>query len=189
MRANSIKSIADAQKAIQQLQNWQSQFQTSPLNYNGLRITNAGNAVDPQDYVTLAQLTQQLGAPTSPDQHYAIVWDLQGTATTGDQTPPYVVFPGREGIPTYAWVASTTPPPNGDFQADIYFQGTQASMGTKLLTNPIDLPNGSSNVIQSSQFVSPAPTLGTFTKLWVKVVNGGGTSLVAVGLVVQRILK
>ena len=187
MNAISIKSLADAQKVLQQLQNWQNQFNTTPLNYNGLRITNAGDAINPQDYVTLNQLQKQLTAPTSPNQHYAIVWDIQGVANNGDNSPPYAVLPGREGVPTYAWVASTVPPPSGDFTVNILYEGTQMTAGANILTTPLDLPQGSTSVIQSSQFILPTPTLGTWTKLWINVVNAGGASLVAVGLVVKRI--
>jgi hypothetical protein len=187
MRANSIKNLDDVRIAIQKLQNWQQTFQNSPLDYHGLRITNAGNSVDGQDYVTRNELLGQQGTGATAKQHYTAIFDLQGVAMTGDLTPSFVVQTGREGIPISAWVTATIPPPSGDFIADIYYQGTQVSSGTKILSSSLDLPEGSTAVIVDNQFVLPAPTLGTLTKIWVQVVNGGGASLVSVGLVIQRL--
>lgn len=186
MRANAIKTLDDAKIAIQKLQNWQQQFQAVPLDYHGLRITNAGNSVDQQDYVTRNELLGLSGTGSAAKQHYTAVFDLQGVAMTGDLTPSFVVQTGREGIPISAWVTATTAPPSGDFIADIYYQGTQATSGTKILSASLDLPEGSTSVVVNNQFILPAPTLGTLTKIWVQVVNGGGASLVSVGLVIQR---
>ena len=180
MQARSIKTLQDAITVIKSLQDWQQSFPTQSFDMKGFRLTGAAASKDPSDYVTKGELTNQYSTSIIKPQHYTQVFDLSSVANTGDLSPSFVVQKDRTGDPVDCWVTATVGPPSGDFVVQLMVNGSP------LLVDPLTLPAASVAVIHSSKFVQPTPFLGQDTKVWVSVINGGGATLVSIGLVVNR---
>lgn len=178
MRA--IKSLPDAQKAINELLDFKDKLSSKSWDLHGLRITNAGAAQDDTDYVIKSQLGQLVGAQPPADQFYTQVFETTGAVSDGDKSPPFVVQSGREGFPYLVWIAATNPPTT-DASVNIQLNGFN------LLTVDLVLPAASGGPVTSALFVTPKPKLGTLSKLILNVIHGGGASLMSVGLVVKRL--
>lgn len=54
----NIKDLQDAQYVLKQHDDTLTNLQTKDQDYNGRRITNAGDSQSPQDYVTRAELNE-----------------------------------------------------------------------------------------------------------------------------------
>lgn len=166
------------------LQDQLSALQTQDINFHGRRITNAGNAINQQDYVTLAQLASlPVVSPVSP-QHFTIVLNTSGSVSTGQTTPPFNIGTGRSGQPTEVWVSATNP-----FTTAATFQIIQTNVanpnGLQILKVPIQLPATQIGPIVVSNFIDPLPFFGIGDLITGLVVSADGTgSQVSIGVVI-----
>ncbi len=149
MAIRKINSIADAQKAFNDLNDWISLHSTKDWNFNGLRIKNASDAVDQQDYVTLAQLQSPKNADAVDNDFYTIVFDKDGEVNDGDLSAEFVIGQGRQGQPTEVWVKCKAgfEPSGGDLIINVswtrYNQIGGATITNLLATDlhlPLELP-------------------------------------------------
>lgn len=185
-----IKSLDDAQKVINDLYNRLELQRTKDWNFSGLKIKNASNGVDPQDYATVAQLPTVPTVDTTDNDFYTIVFSKDGQVTTGEESPSFIIGTGREGYPTQIWVVCepTFEPSGGDLIVNVAWT-TYDDSGTphtlSLLSSDLHLPSGTSNRVFSSSFASPVPKLGNGAKLNKIIVAGNNASYVSIGLVVK----
>lgn len=197
----SVTDIPGVQKVLKQLLDWQTLLTTKNWDFHQLRITNAGDAVDDRDYVTLEQLK---AAKTTLDditkvinsnrdsQFYTIVFSANGVVLDGDVTPGFIVGTGREGIPTQVWVCCEGAP-TGDLTINVSITyispiDSSAAVALSILTLPLHLLSGTVIRTFSSTFIDPLPKFGNGAKINGMVVTGSGASDVSIGVVVKRII-
>lgn len=175
------KTIQDVNIILKQILDRNATKDTKDNDNRGLRIKNAGNAVDPQDYVTLSQLkqvTQQI--PTGPN-YFSIPFSSTGIVTVGDLVAPYNPGTGRTGKPYEVILSATIPAVSQDLKMNIQINGTS------ILANDIDLPIGQTNAVSSSDFINNLPMIGKLASIVPVVTQADGTSsLVTITLVVQK---
>jgi|SRR5580693_4159212 hypothetical protein len=174
------KTIDDVNIILKQILNRNSSLDTKNRDNKGLKVTNAGDATDPGDYVTLRQLkqvTQQI--PTGPD-YFSIPFSSDGVVAVGDLVPPYNPGTGRTGKPYEVILSATVPAVSQDLKMNIQINGTN------ILKNDIDLPIGQTNAVASSDFINNLPMVGRLSTIVPIVTQADGTSAaVTITLVVQ----
>lgn len=174
-----VKTIGDVQIVLNQLLDWKSKLESKSWDMHGLRITNAGVSIDPQDYVTKSELKSYIGAVPVVDTTYTQVFSLSSSPSDGEVSPPFVVQKGREGFPIVAWVAAINAPSTAICKVNIQYGGNS------ILPVDLELPIGSSGPVSTSTFVDPRPKLGTTSFMNAVVTTSGGVSLISIGLVIQ----
>lgn len=175
----TINSLADVQIVLRDLLNWKSAQQTKNQDLHGLRITNAGDGVDPGDYATLRQVQSSSQSSQNVDQFYTIVW-ATNSLITGQLVPAWETGKGRDGLPHEVWLKCRTAPSGGDLEVQFTIDGTN------LLSSPITIPNGGTTKVFSSSFVSPVPKVGEHSEILPVIVNNAGAGVISFGLVVKR---
>src|SRR6266478_6122153 len=98
MRA--VKSLDDAQIVINELLNWKSKIETKDWDFHQLKITNAGPAVNNNDYVIKSQLPAVNESSGQSAQDYTIVFSNSTTVADGDVFAEYIFGKDRVGYPT-----------------------------------------------------------------------------------------
>ncbi len=177
MRA--VKTIADVQKVLNELLDFKGKLESNSWDMHGLRITNAGNSKDQQDYVCKSELQQFVTAAVPKEQFYTQVFSVSSSPADGESSPPFVVQSGREGYPFIAWVAAINGPTSAICKVNIQYGGT------KILSSDLQLAIGSQGPVSTSQFTNPKPKLATNSFLNAIVDISGGVSLLSIGLVIQ----
>jgi hypothetical protein len=179
------KNLPQVIVMLKEIGQWKDRISSKNQNLNGLKIQNAGNATEPQDYVTLSQL-QTLVAPVSnPNQNYSIPFSSVGPVSNGQISAPFIVGTDRVGNPTAISVAvpSTSQAPTG-----VPLIVNLALNGTNMLATNLTLPIGAEGPVFSSQFINPLPVLLTGTKIVPVIVQAGGASYVTIQLYIVRIM-
>jgi hypothetical protein len=193
--AKQIKTLEDAQKAINELYNRLELQRTKDWDFTGLKIKNAGDGVDPTDYVTLQQLPSLKNQEVIDNDYYTIVFSKDGIVTTGEESPGFIIGNGREGVPTQVWVVCEpgNEPSGGPLTINVSWTYIDAITGldvtTNLLSVDLSLPSATSQRVFSSNFISPAPRLGNGAKINKVIVAGNNAGYVSVGLVVKVKVK
>lgn len=175
----TVKTIADVQIVLNELLDFKAKLLTKSWDLRGLRITNAGVSVDPQDYVTKGELQQFVSARVPQDQYYTQVFSVSSAPADGEFSPPFVVQAGREGYPYFAWVAAINAPSSAICKVNIQLAGTN------ILSSDLQLPIGAQGPVSSAQFINPKPKIGTKAFMNAVVNKAGGVSLLSIGLVIQ----
>lgn len=181
-----VKTLDDARIVIKELAQWKDRISSKNQDFKGLKIQNAGDATEPQDYVTLKQLVNTINNNLNNNQHYSIPFSCPGNVTANQISPPFIVGQDRVGVPTAISVAvpTITQAPNiGDLIINIQLNGSN------MLSSDLHLPNGSAGPVFSSQFVSQVPKLSVGAILVPVIIQGGGASYVTIQLYVTRILS
>jgi hypothetical protein len=162
-----------------------SALQTQDQDFHGRRITNAGDAVDQQDYVTLKQLPTIVSAATTSAGNFTIVFSTSGSVSTGQSIPPYNVGPGRTGNPLQVWISSNSPLAT-DSTYQITITNPSFPSGLAILTTPFTLPAGSGGPIQVSNFINPLPFFSLGSDIDAEVISADGSGgVLSIGVVVQ----
>lgn len=175
-----VTNFQQVQIVLNQLLNFQSSLQSQNWNLKGLRITNAGPAVNQNDYVILSQLPTQQSTSGQTQTTVTIVFSSTGPVSVGVSSAPYIVGRGRAGgTPYEVTMVAIVPPSGGPLTANLQLNGNN------LLENPISLPAGQLTPVASSNFVNPCPILPYLGTLIPIIVTANGASLVTVSLVVQ----
>lgn len=201
-----IKTLADVQIILRQILDWQSNRDSKDWDFKGLRIKNASASKDPSDYVIRSELhptslaappvtsapqTQaQVSNPPSSssgnsnsggdaEQDYTIVFSIDGP-TDAYETPAYVGGRNRDGVFIDIWVTANGAPLVNP--ASLNFNVN----GAPLLSTDVQIPAGSTDVIHSSQMVSPLPVMGLDTKVTMQVNTASGVTFLSGGIVVRR---
>lgn len=105
MGVRVVKTMADVQKALNELFDWKSQQQSSNIDLHGRRIINAGRSQAPTDYVTKQELiTTAAGVVGQPPVFYTITFNPPDGAPSGSISPPFRIGTGRSGNPTQCWI-------------------------------------------------------------------------------------
>jgi hypothetical protein len=178
MRA--VTSFQDVQIVLNKLLNWQNSVMTQDLNRNMLRITNAGPAQDPNDYVILSQLPQAVVAPSTTQTTVTIVFSSTGAVSVGQSSAPYVVGRGRAGAtPWEVHLTATTPPTGGALTANLQLNGAN------MLSTDISLPAGQATPVVASNFVTPVPNLPYLGQIVPTITLASGAALVTISLVIR----
>lgn len=170
---------------LKEIQDQLSALKTQDLDFHGRRITNAGNAIGSQDYVTLAQLPTIVPAATQNPGNFTIVFSTSGSVSTGQGIPPFKVGPGRTGNPLQVWVSC-----NQTFSTDSTYQITITNpsfpSGLAILSTVVTLPAGSDGPVDVSNFVSPLPFFSLNSLIDLEIISADGTGgILSVGVVVQ----
>lgn len=177
-----VKSLQDATIVIKELAQWKDRISSKNQNFNGLKIQNAGNATEPQDYVTLSQLTSAVNNVSTPNQNYSIPWSTN-TVNIGMVFPPYIVGQDRVGNPTSVSVAvptSTQAPTYAPLSFNIQLNGVN------MLINDLTLPENQEGPVSTSAFVTPLPKLTVGAKLVPTISSAGGASYLTIQLYIVR---
>lgn len=189
--AKQIKTLEDAQRTINDLYGQLENLRTKSQDLHGNRVTNAGDAQDPQDYVTLAQITAKNITPETEYRYRTIVLTKDGTVTTGEDSPGDIIGDGIDGTPHQVWVCCEPgfEPSGGDLIINVAWtryasDGTPTT--TNLLTSDLHLPSGTSNRVFSSSFASPVPKLAVGAKINKVIVAGHNAGYVSIGLVIKN---
>lgn len=181
-----VKSLDDVNVILKELGQWKDRLSSKNQDFKGLKIQNAGDATEPQDYVTLSQLTSVSQSISQNPQHYSIPFSVSGAATTGMLSAPFIVGKDRVGRPTLVSVAVPTvaqAPSGSDLLVNLQINGIN------LLANNLDLPIGNAGPISSSAFVSPLPILSVGSKITPVIVSSDGiVSFVTIQLYIERIM-
>jgi len=155
----SVKSLQQVQIVLRTHDTALNDLRSRNQDYTGRRITNAGDAVDPQDYVTLRQLPSIVTA-TSPniDQNLAIVFSFGSAMPTGSLiSSPYVPGEFRTGIPQWVRLVAAQAPSGGPLNCNISWRRTGSTTPVNILTSDISVPSGSVDPVKSIMFISPIP--------------------------------
>lgn len=176
-----VKTMADVQKALNELFDWKQSFGNFPkgnLNLNGNRITNAGKGISKSDYVILDQIPV-IPSPQQPVASilYTITWNPPDGSINGTISPPFRIGVGRSGSPYQCWV-DTVVAPTSDFTFNIQYQGVN------LLSTDLKLPAGQLSATTST-FTTPIPFLSQQTNLKIVLTSDNSSSGMTIGLVVQ----
>lgn len=189
-----IKSLDDAQKVINEIYNRLELLRTKDWDFTKLRIKNASDGVDPQDYATVAQLKVAPPPDNNDNDYYTIVFDKDGQVADGENSPEFVIGNGREGQPVQIWVKCKLgfEPSGGDLVVNVSwtrYTSAGAPVTVNLLTTDLHLPSGTSNPVFSSAFASPVPILGNGSVIDKVVITASNASYVSIGLVVKVLNK
>ncbi len=174
-----IKSLDDAQAALNELQDWKDKLTTAPWDFHGLRITNASPSVNANDYIIRSELTPGPSSLKDGPNIYTAVF-TRDAPVDGEAIPAYVAGTDRDGVIIQVWLNAQVSPTTGNLAVNPTINGVS------LLTTPITIVNGSSAVAVSNALISPVPVVGYLTKLAGAVVTAGGASLVTMGIVVRK---
>ena len=174
-----VNNFKDVQSALNELFSFKDKFTTKDWDNSGLRITNAGAGVNPNDYATMAQLPTIPATATSPAINYTIVFESPSNVVVGASiSPPYVVGNGRAGMPTQVWLWGTQLPTTGPLSINVNVNGNP------LLVNNLTLNVGDSAPAVSSIFNTPLKKLGLLDVVTPLVASAGGAGLISIGIVV-----
>jgi hypothetical protein len=173
-----VKSFEDVNIVIKPIQDFISLFKTKDFDRQGLRLKNNGNAIDPQDYVTLGQLKSNEQSSQLQDIFYTIVFSFGGVPAAGSANPDWVTGLMREGIPIEVWGKVKIAPVGGPFAFNVLLNGTS------LLTSNISFTD--TNPHHSSSFVNPVPLLGRYSTLTPTLATINNAANVSIGVVVKR---
>ena len=179
MASRIIKTLQDAQAAINELQDWKDKLATASWDFHGLRITNAGPSKDANDYVIRSELTAPPPAIGSSNDVYTAVF-TSDAPTDSDILPAYIAGTNRDGTIIQVWCRTKGPPSGGNFSID------PSINNTKLLTTPLIVPSGSALTAVSNAFISPLPAIGYLTEISGIVNTASSATLVTMGVVVRR---
>jgi hypothetical protein len=170
---------------LKSLQDQITGLQTQDLDFHGRRITNAGNGVNPQDYVTVAQIPSIPASVVSAPGNFTIVFSTSGSVSTGQLVPPYNVGPGRTGNPLQVWISSNAPlSTQSTYQITI--TNTANPNGLAILTTPLILPANSPGPIQVSNFINPLPFFSLGSDIDLEIISADGSGgILSVGVVIQ----
>lgn len=184
-KANNPQQV---QLILNQLNNASAKLNTKPLNRNGNRVVNVGDAQQPNDVVTLSQvqrliqsgIQQMVPRAVQTQNHYTMLWTNGGASLAGDLLEGYcVVSDNRVGIPLYAWIAAQgTALLTGPLIINIQLNGTN------ILTSNLILPQGVKGPVQSSNFIGN-PIFGIGSTLVPIIIKAGGQVAISIGLVCQ----
>lgn len=185
-----IKSFDDAQKVINDLYNRLELLRTKDWDFKGLKISNAGDGVKDQDYVTLRQIKQTPVDNKLPYLYRTIVFSKDGAVEDAEDSPAMIIGDGIEGQPTQIWVCCEpgSEPSGGDLIINVawtYYDESGSPTTTNLLTENLHLPSGTSNRVFSSAFANPVPTIGRGAKLNKVIVSANNASYVSIGVVLK----
>lgn len=176
-----VKDFKDVNIVLKELIDWKDKISTKDNDFHGLRIRNAGLAIDPNDYVCLSQL------PTIPDQtiqgddqHYSMVWQFDGVVTTGQAITSFTAGRNRDGTIYEAILSCEGAPSGGDLTVNFQI------LGVNLLSADLKVPSGGNGPVTSMSVNQPIPKIGYLTKVTPKIINGAGASLVYMALVIKR---
>ena len=173
-----ISSFSDANTVIKPVLDFLSLFKTKDYDHQGLRLKNNGDAVDPQDYVTLKQLSSSTSGTDLTNQYFTVVFAFPGVPAASTPTPNWVTGINREGLPIEIWARCNGAPRGGVFQCNVLLNGVA------LLTNYITIND--TNVHHSSSFVNPVPQLGRYSTLVPQVPQVNSASDISIGVVIKR---
>lgn len=179
------KTFAQAQVMLKELGQWKDRISSKNQDLNGLKIQNAGDATEPQDYVTLSQLQTIITPVSNPNQNYSIPFSSVGAVSVGQVSAPFIVGTDRVGNPTSisVGVPSTTQAPVG-----VPLIVNLALNGVNMLATNLELAVGAEGPVFSSQFIKPLPVLLTGAKLVPVIIQAGGASFVTIQLYIVRIM-
>lgn len=173
-----VSSFADVNSVIKPIQDFISLFKTKDTNRNGLRLKNNGDAVDPQDYVTLKQLSAGQNTQVNIGQFYTVVFTSSSVPSPGSTNPNWVTGIDRDGIPIQVWLKCVTAPSGGPCAINILLNGSS------ILTS--NLSTTDALVHYTSSFVNPVPKLGLYSVLVPNFVSINGAANISIGVVIQR---
>jgi hypothetical protein len=170
---------------LKSLQDQITALTTQDIDFHGRRITNAGKAVNANDYVILSQLP--IIAPATPASaiNYTIPFSTSGAVDTGQLVPPFVIGPGRTGNPLQVWVASNSPlSTQSTYQITI--TNSANPNGLAILATPLVLPANSAGPVTVSNFISPLPFFSLGSSIDLEIISADGSGgVLSVGVVVQ----
>lgn len=195
----TVRSLEDVQKILKDILDWKDRISTKDWDFHQLKITNAADGVSPRDYVTVEQLKDskvtnddinKLIKSGQPDQNYTIVLSKDGVVVTGENSPPYIVGTGREGIPTQVWLAAEVAPTSANLTINVQVTytnpGDNAQNSFNLLLTDLVLPVGQTLRVFTSTFITPLPAFGNGVKINKVITSGGNAAYVSIGIVVRR---
>lgn len=173
-----IRTMADVQKAFNELFDWKSAQQSQNINLNGRRIINAGISINPTDYVTKKELqTAVQGSVSVSPVYYTITFNPPDGASSGSISPPFRIGIGRSGNPNQVWIQCNVAP-----AADVTFN--LQYNGNNLLTTDLKLAMGDLSAVVSN-FVVPTPLLAQGNPVNVVFTSANVAQGVTIGLVVS----
>lgn len=169
-------------QAIKRCLDFVEQFAKRNLNINGNRVTNAGDAIDNSDYVTLAQLKKLVPTVTTVVDYRTIVWS-NASDSLEDDLPWYRFGLHLDSKPIELWIKCDIAPISDTLILDLQYAASEEQSATSILNTPITLQIGDSFDVTSSFDSSIFAEGGIIRPL---ITQGGGASNVSIGLVVQR---
>ena len=170
---------------LKELGQWKDRIASKNQDFKGLKIQNAGDATEPQDYVTLKQVQQLVTPSINPAQNFSIPFSSVGPVTAGQVSAPFIVGTDRVGNPTAISVAvpSVSQAPTG-----VPLIVNLALNGINMLATNLTLPIGQEGPVSSAQFISPMPVLLAGSKIVPVIIQAGGASYVTIQLYIVRII-
>lgn len=173
-----VKTMADVQKALNELFDWKQSQQSQNINMSGRRIINAGNGVAPTDYATVGQLPV-VTSPViqTPTLYYTIVFNPPDACPAGTISPPFQIGTGRGGNPTQAWVQATGAPAGTAVTVNFMFNGVN------LLPMDITLAVGATQAYTQT-FNSPTQLLAVASQVQMIVTSANTATGLSGGVVV-----
>ena len=174
------KSLQDVNIILKQILDRNATKDTKNNDMRGLKIINASPGTDPNDYVTLSQLTQATTVAPTTNNYFSIPFSSSGVVAVGDLVPPYNPGTGRTGKPYEVILSATVAAVSQDLKANVEINGT------KILSQDIDLPVGQTTAVSSSNFIANLPMVSKLCTIIPVITQADGTSAaVTVTLVVQ----
>lgn len=183
MRA--VTNLKDVQLVLNAHDTFINTFKSQSINRQGLKLTNNGNATDPQDYVTLSQIPAPVTPPNvAVNSYYTAVFTQSGIINTGDVIPAFIAGFERTGLPISVKMLAITPPTT-TCTINIAV-GADAAHTQNILAQDLTFPIGGVLVVSSSNFINPLPYVGTNFVMYPVITNGGGAGVVTIEIILQR---
>lgn len=184
MRA--IKSLQDVQIVLRDINNRLDTLFTKEINLSGRKIVNAGQGVNPTDYVTFNQLPAAQATPADAvDQNLAIVFNPSSPIIVSNMLmAPYVPGEFRTGLPQWVRLAALTPPQGGNLTMNIAWKRKGATNPTNILSTDIVLGAEMTGPVKSIMFIAPLPFFDKDDLIYptCEMANGAGMVSLIVGI-------
>jgi len=188
-------TVNDLQQAVSKaMQNLVGQLngQSTQLDAMGQRVINVATPTSPNDAVPLRYLKyfHQKGTQVSNKNAgtgldaYTIVFSNAGTATNGNQSPPFAVGSDRAGNPEEAWLAAIETP-TGSFTVNFLHGTSIADCTHTMLATNLLLISGSGGPVYQTTF-NTGMSLSHGNIIIMQVINGAAAATFSGGIVVRR---
>lgn len=165
--------------------------QTTQLDAMGQRVVNVATPTGPNDAVPLRYLKyfHQKGTQVSNKQTvgldaYTIVYSNAGTATSGNQSPPFVIGSDREGNGEEAWLCAIVSP-SGSFTVNFLYGTSVADCTHTMLSTNLSVSSGATGPVYQTTF-NTGVSLSHGNIVITKIINGASAEDFTCGLVVRR---
>src|SRR4051812_38761907 len=114
-----VRTIADCQRALNELFDFFDKAKSKALDMAGQRITNGSKSQGPNDFVIQSELKSHIEQGGVIRTESTLIFSKE-VPTDDDTSPPYFVGIEREGSFVEVWLSCIEGPSGGDLSIQVY---------------------------------------------------------------------